>query len=105
MVGALPGHQATPPLSTRGSGTRRKKRPMKLHHVIEAQQFDVPTLLQLFAVAERMEQVAARGGITDYQNRIMATLFYEPSTRTRSKRPSSAIASTRGRASVIGRRK
>jgi aspartate carbamoyltransferase catalytic subunit len=56
---------------------------MKLHHVIEAQQFDVPTLLQLFAVAERMEQVAARGGITDYQNRIMATLFYEPSTRTR----------------------
>jgi aspartate carbamoyltransferase catalytic subunit len=30
-----------------------------------------------------MEQVVARGGITDYHNRIMATLFYEPSTRTR----------------------
>jgi aspartate carbamoyltransferase catalytic subunit len=30
-----------------------------------------------------MEQVVARGGITDYQSRIMGTLFYEPSTRTR----------------------
>jgi aspartate carbamoyltransferase catalytic subunit len=56
---------------------------MKLHHVIEAQQFDVPTLLHLFKVTEEMEQVVARGGMTDYQNRIMATLFYEPSTRTR----------------------
>ncbi len=56
---------------------------MSLHHVIEAQQFDVPTLERLFEVAEQMEQVVARGGITDYHNRIMATLFYEPSTRTR----------------------
>jgi aspartate carbamoyltransferase catalytic subunit len=56
---------------------------MRLHHVIEAQQFDVPTLLELFEVTERMEQVVERGGIPDYHNRIMATLFYEPSTRTR----------------------
>lgn len=56
---------------------------MKLHHIIEAQQFDVPTLIYLFEVTEKMEQVVAGGGITDYQNRIMATLFYEPSTRTR----------------------
>lgn len=56
---------------------------MKLHHIIEAQQFDAPTLERLFATAEKMEQVAERGGITDYRNRIMATLFYEPSTRTR----------------------
>jgi len=56
---------------------------MKLHHVIEAQQFDLPTMTRLFEVAEEMERVVARGGITDYQNRIMATLFYEPSTRTR----------------------
>jgi aspartate carbamoyltransferase catalytic subunit len=56
---------------------------MKLHHVIEAQQFDLPTLTRLFEVAEEMERVVARGGMTDYQNRIMATLFYEPSTRTR----------------------
>jgi aspartate carbamoyltransferase catalytic subunit len=56
---------------------------MKLHHIIEAQQFDLPTLTRLFEVAEEMERVVARGGMTDYQNRIMATLFYEPSTRTR----------------------
>jgi len=56
---------------------------MKLHHIIEAQQFDVPTLLHLFDVTTRMELVIAQGGIPDYHNRIMATLFYEPSTRTR----------------------
>ncbi len=54
-----------------------------LHHVIEAQQFDLPTLTKLFEVTERMEKVVADGGIADYHNRIMATLFYEPSTRTR----------------------
>ncbi len=56
---------------------------MKLHHIVEAQQFDLPTLMRLFEVAEEMERVVARGGMTDYQNCIMATLFYEPSTRTR----------------------
>ncbi len=56
---------------------------MKLHHVIEAQQFDTPTLLHLFNTATEMEQVVARGGTSDFQQRIMATLFYEPSTRTR----------------------
>jgi len=56
---------------------------MKLHHIIEAQQFDVPTLQHLFDVTARMELVIAQGGIPDYHNRIMATLFYEPSTRTR----------------------
>jgi len=56
---------------------------MNLHHVIEAQQFYVPTLLELFETAGKMEEVVAQGGISDYHNRIMATLFYEPSTRTR----------------------
>jgi aspartate carbamoyltransferase catalytic subunit len=56
---------------------------MKLHHVIEAQQFDSPTLLRLFDTAAEMEQVVARGGTSDFRQRIMATLFYEPSTRTR----------------------
>jgi aspartate carbamoyltransferase catalytic subunit len=54
-----------------------------LHHVIEAQQFDLPTLAKLFEVTEGMEKVVANGGTSDYHNRIMATLFYEPSTRTR----------------------
>src|SRR5579863_2350849 len=56
---------------------------MKLHHVLEAQQFDLATLTELFALARRMEDLVRRGGSLDYADRIMATLFYEPSTRTR----------------------
>ncbi len=56
---------------------------MKLHHILEAQQFDLKTIETLFKLADRMEKVAARGGTDDYRGRIMATLFYEPSTRTR----------------------
>jgi aspartate carbamoyltransferase catalytic subunit len=56
---------------------------MDLHHVIEAQQFDVPTLLRLIETTREMEQVVAGGGASQFHGRIMATLFYEPSTRTR----------------------
>lgn len=56
---------------------------MKLSHVVESQQFTVPLLMDLFARTRQMEKVAARGGTQDYQNRIMASLFYQPSTRTR----------------------
>ena len=55
----------------------------KLQHVIESQQFTVPLLMELFDRTRGMERVVARGGSLDYQNRIMATLFYQPSTRTR----------------------
>ncbi|MGA8183866.1 MAG: aspartate carbamoyltransferase [Terriglobia bacterium] len=56
---------------------------MKLHHVIEAQQFDLPMISHLFNVSEEMEKLVARGGTAEYRSRLMATLFYEPSTRTR----------------------
>ena len=56
---------------------------MKLQHVIESQQFTVPLLMQLFDRALMMDRVVARGGTGDYASKIMATLFYEPSTRTR----------------------
>lgn len=55
----------------------------KLRHVVESQQFTVPVLMELFDRSRGMERVVARGGSLDYQNRIMATLFYAPSTRTR----------------------
>src|SRR3954453_10486030 len=55
----------------------------KLAHVVESQQFTVPLLMELFDRARGMERVVERGGTLDYQNRIMATMFYEPSTRTR----------------------
>jgi aspartate carbamoyltransferase catalytic subunit len=58
-------------------------RQMKLNHVVESQQFTVPLLMELFERSRGMERVVARGGSLDYQNRIMAALFYEPSTRTR----------------------
>src|SRR5208337_5593990 len=61
----------------------RSQNPMDLHHVIEAQQFDVPTLLRLMETTQEMEQVVAGGGTSQFHGRIMATLFYEPSTRTR----------------------
>ncbi len=56
---------------------------MKLTHVVESQQFTVPLLMELFDRTRRMEKVAARRGTFDYHDRIMATLFYQPSTRTR----------------------
>jgi aspartate carbamoyltransferase catalytic subunit len=56
---------------------------MDLHHVIEAQQFDVPTLLRLMEITQDMEKVVSGGGTSQFYGRIMATLFYEPSTRTR----------------------
>src|SRR5579872_2834282 len=55
----------------------------KLKHVVESQQFTVPLLMELFDRAGGMERVVARGGSLDFHSRIMATLFYSPSTRTR----------------------
>ena len=59
------------------------KHDLKLRHVVESQQFTLPLLMELFDRSRGMEHVVARGGSLDYQNRIMATLFYAPSTRTR----------------------
>jgi aspartate carbamoyltransferase catalytic subunit len=55
----------------------------RLHHVVESQQFDRPLLEQVFEVARGMEEVVAAGGSDELHGRIMASLFYEPSTRTR----------------------
>ncbi len=56
---------------------------MKLHHVIESQQFTVPMLNELFKLSDEMERIVSRGGTRDYSNKIMASLFYANSTRTR----------------------
>jgi aspartate carbamoyltransferase catalytic subunit len=56
---------------------------LPLRHVVESQQFTVPLLMELFDRARQMERIVARGGTLDYQGRILASLFYEPSTRTR----------------------
>lgn len=56
---------------------------MNLHHVLESQQFNVPMIMELFSIADQMEKIVHRGGTLDYQHKIMASLFYETSTRTR----------------------
>ena len=55
----------------------------KLAHVTESQQFTVPLLMDLFDRSRQMERIVQRGGTHDYHHRIMAALFYAPSTRTR----------------------
>ncbi len=59
------------------------KEQLPLRHVVESQQFTVPLLMELFDRTRQMERIVARGGTLDYQGRILASLFYEPSTRTR----------------------
>lgn len=52
----------------------------KLGGVIEAQQFNADTLKTIFTIAETMERKPVQRIL---QGKIMASLFYEPSTRTR----------------------
>ncbi|HUY08733.1 MAG TPA: aspartate carbamoyltransferase [Candidatus Dormibacteraeota bacterium] len=54
-----------------------------LHHVVAAQQFDRDRLSALFQLSAEMEKVRASGDGQLLPGRIMASLFYEPSTRTR----------------------
>jgi len=56
---------------------------MNPKHIIESQQFTVPLLMELFERTRQMEKVVARGGTRDYEQKILTTLFYKPSTRTR----------------------
>lgn len=56
---------------------------MKPKHIVESQQFTVPKLLELFERTDLMKKIVARGGTRDYEHKVMASLFYKPSTRTR----------------------
>ncbi|HEX5504020.1 MAG TPA: aspartate carbamoyltransferase [Thermomicrobiales bacterium] len=55
----------------------------RLEHVIGVGQFDRPFLDDLCALAREMEDVAATRADRRLRGRILATLFFEPSTRTR----------------------
>jgi aspartate carbamoyltransferase catalytic subunit len=52
----------------------------KLNGVIESQQFDQQTLNEIFRIAADMEKMQSPDLL---KGKIMASLFYEPSTRTR----------------------
>jgi aspartate carbamoyltransferase catalytic subunit len=56
---------------------------MRLHHVVAAQDFNRGMLEELFSTARAMEEIVARGGSKLLDGMIMASLFYEESTRTR----------------------
>lgn len=55
----------------------------RLRHVLDVRQFDRTMLDVLFERADQMRTVAASGGSNRLQGKILATLFFEPSTRTR----------------------
>jgi aspartate carbamoyltransferase catalytic subunit len=53
-------------------------------HLVSAADVDRRLLDDLFALARAMEEVVrSRGGTDELHGRVLATLFYEPSTRTR----------------------
>lgn len=54
-----------------------------MQHVLTAGQFDRATLEEIMAQAADMEQIIENGGSDMAKGKILATLFYEPSTRTR----------------------
>jgi aspartate carbamoyltransferase catalytic subunit len=70
-------------IEARADNAKNGTPPAHLRHVVESQQFTVPLLMELFERTRQMERIVARGGTLDYQGRILASLFYEPSTRTR----------------------
>jgi aspartate carbamoyltransferase catalytic subunit len=52
-------------------------------HVLRAQQFDPQALDSVFREAQLAEEIANSGGSNLLKGKIVLTLFYEPSTRTR----------------------
>ncbi|HVL23123.1 MAG TPA: aspartate carbamoyltransferase [Thermomicrobiales bacterium] len=52
-----------------------------MKHIVAVEQFERPWIEHLFAEADRMRSVTALDGMLT--GKILATLFYEPSTRTR----------------------
>jgi len=56
---------------------------MKLKHVIKSQQFDKELLSEIFRTSNQMESVFENGQSKLLSGKILASLFYEPSTRTR----------------------
>jgi aspartate carbamoyltransferase catalytic subunit len=53
------------------------------YHVLGAKQFGKDELEELFDSAREMEEVVRRGGDRRHQGKIMTSLFFEASTRTR----------------------
>lgn len=60
-----------------------EKSRFKKNHVLSVTEFDRKDLHHLFNVAQEMRLGVERHGVIDlFRNRVLVTLFYEPSTRT-----------------------
>jgi len=70
--------------STRETNNVELNNRFPLQDVLEAQQFDRELLTSIFEVAREMEDIERdSAGSQLLKGYLMATLFYEPSTRTR----------------------
>jgi aspartate carbamoyltransferase catalytic subunit len=56
---------------------------MEFKHILEAQQFDKKMLKEIFTLADRMEDLTRRGESDLLRGKILASLFYVPSNRSR----------------------
>ena len=54
-----------------------------MDHILESQQFNKKLIARIFDVAEHMERVVAQGGDDSLRTKILASVFYTISTRTR----------------------
>ena len=82
-----------PPASLSAVAARAAARPpslagdwrdLRIRHVVESQQFSRECMDLVFDTAREMESVAiGTPAARQLEGRVMATLFYEPSTRTR----------------------
>lgn len=54
-----------------------------MKHILSAKQFSRSDLEYLMSQAKKMDEILAKGGSRVFDEHILATLFYEPSTRTR----------------------
>jgi aspartate carbamoyltransferase catalytic subunit len=79
----LAGREAAVWRGPSGISEQRHREEVALQHVIESQQFSLELLAEIFEETRTMEAVAAQGGSEALRGRVMASMFYEPSTRTR----------------------
>jgi len=82
----VPGPRAAAPVAAAAAAPPQPQVTTRLGDVIEAQQFDRAALSEIFEVAREMEAVerGSHGAPSRVlEGYLMATLFYEPSTRTR----------------------
>jgi aspartate carbamoyltransferase catalytic subunit len=54
-----------------------------MRHILEAEQFDKETIDRIFTIADTFLQIPKTPAEKKLESKIMASLFYEPSTRTR----------------------